>query len=82
MVKGDANVRWDGMDYPISEDAGAGRHQMAESAAPFILRPSSDAEADMLREIDAIQDRLRVGIPQLHREMDALLARIRTPGTC
>ena len=68
-------------DYPIAEDADPGRYQVAESASAFVLRPSSDAEADMLREIDAIQERLRVGIPQLHRDIDALLARVRTPGS-
>ena len=68
-------------DYPIAEDAHPGRYQVADSASTFVHRSSSDAEADMLREIDAIQERLRVGIPQLHREMDALLSRVRTPGT-
>jgi hypothetical protein len=73
--------RPEGIDYPIAEDAAAVRHGVAERATTFVLRPSSVSEADMLREIDAIQERLRVGIPQLHREMDALLARVRTPGS-
>jgi hypothetical protein len=68
-------------EFPIAEDAEPGRYQVAETAATFVMRPCSDAEADMLREIDAIQERLRVGIPQLHRELDALLARVRTPGS-
>jgi hypothetical protein len=74
------NYRPDITEYPIGEDADPGRYRLAESAT-FVLRPSSGAEADMLREIDFIQERLRIGIPQIHREMDALLARIRTPGS-
>ncbi len=70
-----------GAEYPIAEDADAGLLRLAESAATFIRRPSSDAEADMLREIDAIQERVRAGMPQLHREMDALLARNRAQGS-
>jgi hypothetical protein len=66
-------------DLPIGEVAGMPGAR--DPVAAFVMRPSSDAEADMLREIDAIQERLRVGIPQLHRELDTLLARVRTPGS-
>jgi hypothetical protein len=76
-----ADYRPEGIVYPMAECAAEGRHGVAETAATFVMRPCSDAEADMLREIDAIQERLRVGIPQLHRELDALLARVRTPGS-
>jgi hypothetical protein len=79
MADSKTDDRADSMEYPIAEDAASGRPGAAETAATFVMRPSSGAEADMLREIDAIQERLRVGIPQLHREMDALLARVRTP---
>ena len=80
MAEDQSDYRPDPMEYPIGEDANPGGCGLAESAT-FVLRPSSDAEADMLREIDSIQERLRVGIPQLHRDMDTLLARIRTPGS-
>nr|WP_294519978.1 hypothetical protein [uncultured Rhodopila sp.] len=81
MADSNIHYRSGSIDYPVAEDADSGLPRLAESASAFILRPSSDAEADMLREIDAIQERLRIGIPQLHREMDALLARVRTPGS-
>lgn len=81
MAHSNTGYRSGSIDYPAAEDADSALPQMAESASAFVRRSSSDAEADMLREIDAIQERLRVGIPQLHREMDALLARVRTPGS-
>nr|WP_294513004.1 hypothetical protein [uncultured Rhodopila sp.] len=81
MADSNTHYRSGGIDYPAAEDADSGLPRLGESASTFVHRSSSDAEADMLREIDAIQERLRVGIPQLHREMDALLARVRTPGT-
>ncbi len=75
------NVGYDrpaNFSYPLPEVMGG---QFGESMVTFDLRPSSAIEADMLREIDAIQERLRTGIPQLHREMGALLARVQTPGS-
>lgn len=65
-------------DFPVVEYAGRG---LAEAPATFDLRPSSPAEADMVREIEAIQARLRQGIPRLHREVDDLLARINISGS-
>nr|WP_294550475.1 hypothetical protein [uncultured Rhodopila sp.] len=81
MADSKTDHRPDGTEYTKAEDADSGLPRMAETAPAFVLRPSSGAEADMLREIDAIQERLRVGIPQLHREMDILLGRIHTPGS-
>jgi hypothetical protein len=51
-------------DLPIIEGAAPG---VREAAPTFVLRPTSESEAEMLREIDAIQERLRAGIPRLHR---------------
>jgi hypothetical protein len=52
---------------------------LAEGVAPCEPRQTSNEDTALSLEIDAILDRLQNGIPELHREMDDVLARIRRP---
>ncbi len=52
---------------------------VAEAPAPYDPGTPTLQESAMIKEINAILDRLRVGIPRLHQEMDDLLARIGRP---
>jgi hypothetical protein len=54
--------------------------QLAEHAAMYDVRPPVVDEAAMCAAIEAIQDQLARNIPNLQREMDEMLIRLRKPG--
>jgi hypothetical protein len=66
------------LSYPVASPHVGG---LSESVAAYDPGTSSLADAALKIEIDAILQRLRIGMPTLHREMDELLVRLREPVT-
>jgi hypothetical protein len=73
-------TEWSGKYDDLPAGSGQGHRQMAEGVAALEGMPASVQDAAMSEEIDFILDRLRSGVPQLHREMDELLTRVHRPG--
>ncbi len=66
--------------FPTSEDARPAAHGLREHVAKYDTRPQASDDAAMSAAIDDIQDQLARDIPNLQREMDDLLTRLRRPG--
>jgi hypothetical protein len=80
MVSQGYPTEWSGNYDDLPAGSGQGHHQMAEGVAAFEGAPASVQDAAMSEEMDFILDRLRSGVPQLHREMDEFLAHVHRPG--
>ena len=70
---------YENFEYKQPEYGSLGGRGFAESVA-VLEPPPALADTGVFQELDAIFGRLRTGVPRLHRDMDELLARIRTPG--
>jgi hypothetical protein len=79
MMSQDEAKGWSGNYDDLPGGLGHGHHQMAEGVVAFEAVPAWDVA--MSEEIDVILDRLRNGVPRLHREVDELLTRVHRPGS-